>query len=333
MGMEQVVKPVGIIGFEGANAIDILGPLEAFATAGRADCADRHSKGAYRTRLLGLDTRPFAVESGVRVVPDGCLQDATDLDTVIVPGGWGIREPRTLERIAAWLDAHAPRIRRVATVCTGVYALAATGLLDGRRVTTHWRFTRDVARRFPRLHIDGDAMFIKDGRFYTSGGITAGIDLALALIEEDLGPRAALAVAREMVMYVKRPGGQAQYSEPLRFQTRSPDVFADLIAWIGNHLDGDLSADTLAARVCLSPRHFRRRFTTSVGCTAAAFVESARLAEARLRLTESRKSIAAIAASVGFHSADVFRRRFEERFGIAPTTYRDRFTGTPRTES
>ena len=164
-------------------------------------------------------------------------------DTIVVPGGWGVRERATNAALASWLARHAPRIRRVASVCTGIYALAEAGLLNGRRATTHWRFVEDVAKRFPSVKVEGDALYLKDGHFYTSGGVTAGIDLALALIEEDLGPRASLAVARELVMYVKRPGGQEQYSEPLRFQTRSVDSFSDLIAWICAHLDHDLSAE------------------------------------------------------------------------------------------
>jgi transcriptional regulator GlxA family with amidase domain len=181
------------------------------------------------------------------------------------------------------------------------------------------------ARRFPRLRVRGDALFLKDGRYYTSGGITAGIDLALALIQEDLGPRASLAVARELVMYLQRPGGQEQFSEPLRFQTRALDSFSDLIAWICAHLDRDLSAEILASRVRLSTRHFSRRFSAATGCTPAQFVEDARLSQARERLTETGRSIDSIATSIGFRSADVFRRRFELRFGVAPKSYRERF--------
>jgi len=323
--MRRQAIQVGIIGFEGANALDMVGPLEAFATAGRLDPTDKASRGLYETVLIGLTDKPFAAESGIRVVPDCRLNDAPWVDTLIVPGGWGLREPATCAAVSAWLRDRAPRTRRVASVCTGLYGLAPTGLLDGRRVTTHWRFVEDAARRFPRLNVLGDALFLKDGRYYTSGGITAGIDLSLALIEEDLGPRISLAVAREMVMYLKRAGGQGQYSEPLRFQTGSVDSFSDLIAWIYTHLDRDLSSEVLAARVRLSARHFSRRFTSAIGCTPAEFVETARLREARERLVETRKSIDSVAKSLGFRSSDVFRRRFERHFGIAPRNYRERF--------
>jgi len=319
-------RRIGVIGFDGANSLDIIGPVEAFANAGRADCTTRASRGAYETCLIGLTMQPFTTESGVRLTPDTRLADAPRLDTLIVPGGWGVREAGTVSTLAAWLQDHALRIRRVVSVCTGIYALAATGLLDGRRATTHWRFFDDVAQRFPRVQVDRDALFVKDGRFYTSGGITAGIDLALALIEEDLGPRTALEVARELVMYLKRPGGQAQFSEPLRHQARTSDSFAELVAWICGHLRADLSVAALARRACMSPRNFGRRFAAAVGAPPAQFVEQARLAAASERLLSRGVTVEGIARSVGYQNADVFRRRFERRFGVTPTSYRARFS-------
>jgi len=326
--MSTVARRIGVLGFEGANAVDIVGPMEAFATAGRTDCTRKESRGAYRLYVIGLSEGPFAAECGIQFVPHCSLKDAPGLDTLIIPGGWGLREPGTNTAVAAWLRTRAPRIRRVASVCTGIYGLAPTGLLDGRRVTTHWRFVEDVSRRFPQLRLQGDSLFLKDGRYYTSGGVTAGIDLSLALIEEDMGPRTALAVARELVMYLKRPGGQEQYSEPLQFQARSLDSFADLVAWICAHLDRDLSVPVLAERARMSPRNFSRRFALALGCTPGDFVTIARLRAARDRLMDSRRSIDTIAASVGFRSADVFRRQFLCRFGITPSHYRERFTTT-----
>ncbi len=323
--MPRSPKHIGVIGFDGVNGVDVIGPLEAFASAGRADFTRKESRGCYVLHVLGLREAPFRTESGVQMLPEHCLSDAPALDTLIVPGGWGLRESETNAIISAWLRTHAPRIRRVACVCTGIFGLAPTGLLDGRRVTTHWRFTADIARRFPRLRVEGDALFLRDGRYYTSGGITAGIDLALALIEEDLGPRTALAVAREMVVYLKRPGGQEQYSEPLRDQVRAADGFSELVAWMSGHLERDLSVAILAARAGLSPRHFSRRFAATFACTPAEYVESLRLSVARERLTTSRRTIEAVAASVGFASADVLSRRFRHRFGIPPRLYRDSF--------
>ena len=227
--------------------------------------------------------------------------------------------------IAHWISNRASRIRRIASVCTGIYALAPSGLLDGRTVTTHWRFAGDVARRFPKLKVDPDALFVKDGSFFTAGGITASVDLALAFIEEDYGPRIALSVARELVVYLKRPGGQKQYSEPLEFQFNSADRFADLASWMLGHLRADLSLEALARRACLSPRHLARRFKQSFGATPSVFVENLRLDDACRRLTEHTQTVENVATSVGFKSDDVFRRAFQRRFGVKPSSYRTRF--------
>jgi transcriptional regulator GlxA family with amidase domain len=320
------MKPrrVGFLGFDGVMALDLVGPIDAFTSA-----TDESPAGAgqpyYEVVIIGVNDRPFVSESGIRFVPDTTLSDAPELDTLIVPGGKGLRLSTTQSAVAVWVKARANRIRRIATVCTGVYGLASTGLLDGRRVTTHWRFARDFARHFPKLRVDPDALFIKDGPIYTCAGVTAGIDLALALIEEDHGPSLALAVARELVVYLKRAGGQEQYSEPLRFQTRSADRFADLAAWIQGHLRDDLSVEALAGRTRLCPRHFTRRFKDTFGATPATFVEDLRLGEARQRLSTANQSVEAVARSVGFHSGDAFRRAFLRRFGVSPVSYRNRF--------
>ncbi len=316
-------RRIGILGYDAVQALDVIGPSDAFSVA-------RGEEGAagspYEVVVLGLDGPSFTAESGIVLQAHLTLPaPGVHLDTLIVPGGRGLRGTDAQERAAAWIRARAPGIRRIASVCTGIYGLAATGLLDGRRVTTHWRYAADLERRFPRLRVDADALYLKDGPFYTSAGVTAGIDLALALIEEDFGPRAALAAARELVMFLKRPGGQNQFSEPLRFQADSADRFADLVAWIRGHLDGDLSVAALAARVFLSPRHFSRTFRQAYGTTPAAFVERMRLDEAGRRLCSSGAGIDRVARSVGFASDDGFRRAFERRFGISPRSYRSRF--------
>lgn len=323
-------KTIGIVGYDGAQALDIVGPVDAFSLAAAYLASQRtDSASAYDVVVLGLSRRVFAAESGIAIRPHGFLDSAPPLDTLIIPGGRGLRlQPAIQTRIADWIRTHAPTIRRVASVCTGIYALAPTGFLDGRKVTTHWRFTGEIARLYPRLHVEPNALFIKDGPFYTSAGITAGIDLALALIEEDHGPEVALAVARDLVVYLKRPGGQEQYSEPLQFQTKSNDHFADLAPWITAHLRQDLSVEALAAKACLSPRHFTRRFRSAFGVSPGAFVESLRLDEARRRLSASGVTIEAVADSVGFASADSFRRAFERRFGIPPSIYRGRFSAS-----
>jgi transcriptional regulator GlxA family with amidase domain len=228
-------------------------------------------------------------------------------------------------KLASWITRRVNDIRRIASVCTGIYGVAPTGLLDGRRVTTHWKYADDLAARFPGLKVDANPLYIRDGKFYTSAGVTAGIDLSLALIEEDFGPQVALAVARELVVYVKRPGGQEQFSEPLKFQVASSSRFADLAAWMVGHLDRDLSVDVLAERINLCPRQFSRRFRDEFKSTPAAFVQRLRLDEARKRLSAPDGTVESVADSVGFHDPDSFRRAFVQRFGVAPQHYRGRF--------
>jgi transcriptional regulator GlxA family with amidase domain len=316
---------IGVLGYDGVTALDLVGPTEAFATA-RIDDGTGVSRPAYEVVIFGMTARPFTAESGVVFKPHRGLEGKVDLDTLIVPGGCGLRNTRINARVTSWLRTHAPRIRRVASVCTGIYGLAATGLLDGRKATTHWRFVRDVQEKFPAVTFEPNALFLKDGPFYTSAGVTAGIDLALALIEEDHGAPTALAVARELVVYLKRPGGQEQFSEPLQFQIESTDKLAELAGWIRGHLRNDLSVEVLAERACLCPRQFTRRFTRLFQRTPAAFVEDLRLAEAQKRLSMRTITIDNVAASVGFRSADAFRRAFERRFGISPTNYRRQFS-------
>jgi transcriptional regulator GlxA family with amidase domain len=312
-------RRIGFVGFRAALALDIVGPMEAFSLASEIESA---RVPRYRCLLLGLSRRPFATESGLVLRPDCALADAPPLDTLVIPGGAGLREAAIHAPLVRWLRACARKSRRIACVCTGIYALAPTGLLDGRRATTHWRFAEDVARRFPALTVDADAIFVRDGPFYTSAGVTAGIDLALALIEEDHGPRLAIRVAREMVVHHKRAGGQEQYSEPLRFQAEHPDRLGEVASWLSSNLASDLSVETLAQRACLSPRHFARRFKQTFRTTPAEFVERARLDEARRRLAAAVRPLSQVADSVGFASTDAFRRAFTRRFGVTPGAYR-----------
>lgn len=328
-------RRIGLLGFDSVQALDLVGPMDAFrsdalATGGfgAAGASGSDQMPPYETIVIGLHGKRFTASSGLVMCADTVLPATPSLDTLLIPGGAGLRLSDVADRAADWIKSQAPHIRRVVSVCTGIYGLAPTGLLDGRRVTTHWSFVRDVQQRFPKLRVESDAIFLKDGCFYTSAGVSAGIDLALALIEEDLGPSAALAVAREMVVYFKRPGGQDQFSEPLQYQLKATDRFADLVAWIQSHLRADLSVDALAARTFLSPRQFARAFVAQFGTTPAAFVEEARLGDASRRLSSRAVGVAGIARSVGYASEDVFRRAFERRFGVTPRQYGSRFAAT-----
>jgi transcriptional regulator GlxA family with amidase domain len=315
---------VGFLGFEGVMALDLVGPFDAFTSALLEE--NGTTSNCYEPIIIGLTNEAFVAESGVIFKPHKSIKTAPPLDTLIIPGGKGLRVPETQRAVAEWVSKRAAKIRRIATVCTGTFGLAPTGLLNGRRVTTHWRHAQNLEKCFPELKVDPNALYLKDGKFYTCAGITSGIDLSLALIEEDFGPHVALAVARELVVYLKRPGGQEQFSEPLKFQTQASDRFADLAAWMQGHLREDLSAEALADRACLSPRHFSRRFKDAFGSTPGTFVENLRLTEARERLTLPDQTIESVSLSVGFKSADAFRRAFERRYGLKPTTYRKHFS-------
>ena len=318
-------RRIGFLGYDDVQTLDIVGPIDAFMAARRNE-TNASDDACYETFIIGVTDKPFVSESGITLKPHCSLKTAPALDTIIVPGGRSLRVNLQIRaKVSEWIKLRAANIRRIASVCTGIYGLAPTGLLDGRKVTTHWRFAHDLSKSFPKLRVNANALFLKDGPFYTSAGITAGIDLSLALIEEDYGAPTALAVARDLVVYLKRPGGQEQYSEPLQFQTKSTDHFADLAVWMQSHLRSDLSVETLAKRACLGSRHFSRRFKVYFATTPARFVEELRLNEARQRLSAANNAIEMVATSVGFKSADAFSRAFERRFGVKPSSYRKHF--------
>ena len=318
---EVTPKAIGIVGFDGVAASDLTGPLDALAGASVVGVSNRRSS-CYRPVLLGLTNRRFVSESGLPFRAEETLASAGPLDTIIVPGGKGVRQPETMALVAAWLAERSSETRRIASVSTGIYALARSGLLDGRHVTTHWRFASDVVRRFPKLRVNYAAAFLKDGAFYTSGGGNSGLEMTLALIEEDFGNQVAREVAREFVMRLRPIGEADDHFEFANYQCDPTERVSELPAWILAHLRENLTVDALAARACLCPRHFSRVFKDVFNCTPADFVEELRLAEARRRLLALRSSVEDVAESVGFHSADAFRRAFERRVGVTPSLFR-----------
>lgn len=305
--------------FNGVNAVDVAGPLEAFATVRGEDGAP-----LYGPRVWSIGARDVRSESGLRLCADGAAPKRAHGDLLIVPGGAGVREPETLERLAAWLKHNHAGFKRVAAVCTGAYALAESGLVEGRTIATHWAHARDLQRRYPSVRVDADALFRKDGRFYSSGGVTAGIDLALELIEADFGAQAAMKAARELVVFLRRTGAQAQYSEPLKMQATAAGRLKDVCRWAAANLAADLSVEALAARAGLSARQFSRRFQEAFGQAPAGYIKTMRLDAARTLLAQGA-SVAQAAEGAGFASADAFRRAFEQHFGVAPSAYRQRF--------
>jgi transcriptional regulator GlxA family with amidase domain len=317
-------KTVGLIVAEEIAAADLMGTAEVFsrATIRRSDQAEAPESRCYQVTTIGINAKSCVTECGIVIRPHIDLEEAPPLDTVFICDGNGSHGEKLSRRLVKWLKQRAPITRRIVALGRGIYALAATGLLDGRQAVIHWRFAKDVASRFPKVRVNPNNLFVKDGPFYTCAGGASAVDLALALVEEDYGRHVALALARELVVHIKRSGEHEQYSEALKFQVQSSDRFADLPAWIVSHLSDDLSIDALAQRAAMSRRNFTRLFHEAFGKTPAQFVAEARIAEAQQRLLIPRNSIESVASSLGFRSADVFSVAFERFTGIRPRIYR-----------
>jgi len=321
-------RRIAVVTFDtGAEILDIVGPLEVFADASRTVAHAGGPKDAYSVEILATRAGPIRTSSGLRIVADRAYHDVTDeLDTLIIAGGSGVEQALADAALYAWLGRIAGRVRRIASVCTGSFVLAEAGLLDGKRATTHWRYCTQLAARYPRVTVEADPIFVRDGRLYTSAGVTAGMDLALALVEEDHGAAVALTVARELVIFLKRPGGQSQFSTQLEVQAADGQPLRELTAWITDHPAADLSVPALARRVGMSPRNFARVFRRETGLTPARFVERLRLEAARRRLEESRHGVDKIADQCGFGTAESMRRAFVRALRVSPTAYRSRFS-------
>jgi transcriptional regulator GlxA family with amidase domain len=315
------VRTVLIVLFDGVQALDVTGPLEVLASA-----IDHQGSPAYRVRTASLAGAPVKTTSGLAIVPDGDLRNRDDgdpVDLLIVPGGEGTR--RRDPELVAWIRAHAPQAKRFASVCTGAILLAEAGLLDGRRATTHWAYCRTLQELYPAVNVDPDPIFIIDGQVATSAGVTAGIDLALALVEEDLGRDTALLIARHLVVYLRRPGNQAQFSAQLSAQVASRAPLRDVQQWITEHPADDLSVDALARRASMSPRHFARAFAAEVGLTPGRYVERTRLEAARRHLEDTAEGVQQTARACGYGTPEAMRRAFIETLGVSPAEYRRRF--------
>jgi transcriptional regulator GlxA family with amidase domain len=315
-----------MLAYDRAQTLDVTGPLEVFAIAARLHQeANPGAQPFYETEVLAPSARAITMSSRIRIVPDRAFASVRgSIDTLIVAGG-DARGLIANTQVLQWLRRMQPRVRRLASVCTGAFALAEAGLLDGRRATTHWRWAEEMSTRYPRVTVDADALFIREGNIYTSAGVTAGMDLALALVEEDLGHRLALSVARHMVLFLKRPGGQTQFSSHLEAQSLPRGVLKDLPEWILENLDGDLSVEALAQRAAMSPRNFARVFTREIGITPAKFVERARIERARRVLEEDATPLESVASVCGFGSAERMRRSFQRHLRVVPHDYRKRF--------
>jgi len=315
-----------MVAFPGVQILDVTGPLEVFGCAARMLGDRRAQPAAYEVEIVASRAGALTCSSGMRLVAERALRSVGGgIDTLLVAGGTGTAEALADRGLLRWLREMALRVRRLGSVCSGSFVLAEAGLLDGRRATTHWAWCGALAKQYPAITVAPDPIFVRDGNVYTSAGVTAGMDLALALVEEDHGRALALDVARQLVMFLRRPGGQSQFSAQLAVQAADREPLRELQAWITDHPDEDLSVPVLAARVAMSPRNFARVFAREVGMTPARFVESVRVEAARRRLEESAHGVDHVAAACGFGTAESMRRAFLRVVRVPPAAYRHRF--------
>jgi transcriptional regulator GlxA family with amidase domain len=319
-----------MLAYPDVQILDVTGPLEVFSRAARwmQDHGLRREL-AYKVEVVAPQAGAFATSSGVRLVAERSFRDVTRADTLLIAGGRGLAEVRGNAPILAWLTRLAGRVPRLGSVCNGALILAAAGLLDGRRATTHWAFLEELKKSVGN-GVCHDAIYTRDGNLYTSAGVTAGMDMALAMLEEDHGAAVALAVARELVLFLKRPGGQSQFSEHLAAQFSADQGLRALQLWMLEHVDADLSVPRLAERIAMSARSFARHFVEGVGIAPGHYVRQIRLTAARRRLEESDMPLDQVARRCGFGTGESLRRSFIATLGVTPGAYRERFRGAVR---
>jgi transcriptional regulator GlxA family with amidase domain len=322
--LPEVPVRVVLLAHEQMNLLDLSGPLQALATARRD--GDRNGPALYDTRVASVDGGAVITSCGLPVMTVALSSlEGVAIDTLIAPGGCKGDTFHAPPRLVEWIARRAPGIRRVCSVCTGAFLLAAAGQLDGRDVATHWDWVSRLGAQYPDIRVDADRIYIQDGPVWTSAGVSAGIDLTLALIEADFGHQVAIQTARQLVMFIKRSGGQSQFSVPLAAQLHDRGDFADLHAWMAAHLADDLSVERLAGHVGMSPRNFARSYAARVGRTPAKTVDAMRLEAACRALEETDLPLKSVAAAAGHGDEQALRRAFQRQLGISPTQYRERF--------
>jgi len=317
-------RVIEVLAFPSVQLLDVTGPLQVFASANEL-VAEAGGTLSYALQVVAQGVQGVTTSAGLGIAASPLPPVAAPLDTLMVAGGPGIEAATMDPALVDWVRQRAGQARRVASVCTGAFLLASAGLLDGRRTATHWSFCAELARRFPAVRVEADPIFVRDGTVWTSAGVTAGIDLALALVEEDLGRAVALAVARYLVVFLKRPGGQAQFSAALSLQA-AEDRFGALHDWINAHLADDISLPALASHAGMSERSFSRRYAEATGLTPGRAVERLRVEAARQLLSESRLPIKRISQRCGFGSEETMRRSFLRLLAATPQDYRARFS-------
>ena len=315
---------VEVLAYPLVQLLDVTGPLQVFATA-NDHVAQAGGVAPYALRVIAKGGQAVTASAGLAIAAGPLPRAGSVVDTLLVAGGPGVEAAAADPMLVDWVSQHATKARRVASVCTGAFLLAASGVLDGRRVATHWSVCKEFARRYPAVRVEPDPIFVRDGSVWTSAGVTAGIDLALALVEQDLGRTVALAVARYLVVFLKRPGGQAQFSAALSLQS-AEDQFGVLHDWINRHLADDISLPRLADQAGMSERSFSRHYAEATGLTPARAVERLRVEAARRLLSESRLPVKRISQRCGFGSEETMRRSFLRVLSATPQDYRARFS-------
>ena len=320
-------RRIGALAFPDVQILDVVGPLEVFSRTSRwLQDHGRRATPAYTVEIIGLRRGTFRASSGIGLIADHGFRDVgRGLDTLLIAGGKGTDRSLGNRALIAWVRRQSGWVRRLASVCTGAFILAETGLLKGLRATTHWGACDAFARRYPDVLVEPDTIYVREGSIYTAAGVPAGMDLALALVEEYHGRDVALAVARELVLFLQRPGGQAQFSAQLAVQLAEREPLRELQAYILDHPRSDLSVETLSRRVAMSPRNFARVFTRMVGTTPARFVTSIRVETARRLLEETSKDLRSVCSMSGLGTTESMRRSFLRVVGVTPGQYRQRF--------
>jgi transcriptional regulator GlxA family with amidase domain len=314
-----------IVAFDGMQPLDAVGPYEVFAGATAVLSSKNRKAAGYDLSIVSQNGEPVTSESGLQIVTAPLPRTRAKIDTLLIPGGDGSRTARYDHELIDWIRSAARRSRRIATVCTGAFIAAEAGLLDGRTVTTHWAAAQHLAADYPRVVVDPDPIYRRDGNVWTSAGVTAGIDLALAMVDSDYGADIAQTVARWMVMFLHRPGGQTQFATPVWVPRAARHVVRSAQDHIDTHPGGDHRLDLLAKQASMSSRHFSRVFTAEIGETPARYVERVRVEAARAELETTSSPLDLVATNCGFGTAESLRRAFQRRVGVSPDAYRRRF--------
>ena len=331
--LQPRTRRVAFIAPPGTEILDLVGPLQVFARA--TELFGEQNPGSppiYSNEVISISSQTSVMTNcGLRITAHKTFREVRgEIDTLLVAGGSAIENDEISIEVVRWFGKIAGRVRRLGSVCTGALLLGRAGLLDGRQATTHWNWCELLARKYPRTNVDPDPIFVRDGAVYTSAGVTAGMDLALALVEEDHGSRLALEVARNLVLYLRRPGGQSQFSAALSMQLTDKKPLLELESWVLDNLNKPLNVPMLAERVAMSPRNFARVFTQEMKTTPAKFVERLRVEAARRRLEESQNSMETIAGECGFGNVNSMRNVFQRALKIAPGHYRRHFRHVKR---